>query len=331
MSQNHVNENKECIKDFFDLKSNNLVSKPEWGDLNFKDIENILNIIEEHLEDINSLPIEKLPTRDLDNLVETLQSLIKFCAQINVFKVSQENATIIRDKLKNNFLGAATNFLNFITSIMGFLHFYRDKIAEKDWNKKFAKITKVVEASEEKGEELNKILEGARQASVETGTAGFSGAFEKEAKKLKWISRTWLGLTVILVIITYFVISTIWEEVKSIPQDFFTEQNYLFKAIQFTILRVIILSLPISGMWWCARQYKVLSHLATLSRHRALSLNTLNAFLNATEDPEIKNAILLEVSRAVFQAGQTGFLEGHDNPPTTFSHIREISKNIKDS
>lgn len=329
MSQDHVKEIKECIKEFFELKNNNLVFKPEWGDLNFKDIENILNTIEEHLEDINSLPIEKLPTRDLNNLVETLQSLINFSAQINVFKVSQENATTIRDKLKNNFFGAATNFLNFITSIMGFLHFYRDKIAEKDWNKKFAKITQVVDASEKKGEELNKILAGARQASVETGAASFSKSFDEEAKKLKRISWVWLALTIILVLITYYVISTIWEEVKSIPQDFFTENNYLFKAFQFTILRIIILSLPISGMWWCARQYKILGHLATLSRHRALSLNTLNSFLNATEDPEIKNAILLEVSRAVFQAGQTGFLEGNDNPPTTISYIREISKNIK--
>ncbi len=67
--------------------------------------------------------------------------------------------------------------------------------------------------------------------------------------------------------------------------------------------------------------------MSTLNRHRALSLRTLKAFSAAASDDQTKNAVLLEATRAVFSAGQTGYLDsagGGESP----MKIIEIAKSI---
>jgi hypothetical protein len=82
-------------------------------------------------------------------------------------------------------------------------------------------------------------------------------------------------------------------------------------------------------MAWCANQFKILKNLETVNNHRALSLESLEAFLAGAEDPQAKDAVVMETARAIFQNGNTGYLDGNQTPIITPTQVMEISKTFK--
>ena len=85
------------------------------------------------------------------------------------------------------------------------------------------------------------------------------------------------------------------------------DQGQLFQKLG---TKLVILLLLVSATAWCGRIYKALKHLATIYHHRALSIQTLQAFSAAASDEHTKNAVLLEATRAVFGNMPTGYVEG---------------------
>ena len=49
-------------------------------------------------------------------------------------------------------------------------------------------------------------------------------------------------------------------------------------------------------------------HLANVNKHRAVSLQTLQAFHKAAEDPAVKDAVVLEAARAVYENVPSGYI-----------------------
>ncbi|MCH7501128.1 MAG: hypothetical protein IH886_14185 [Nitrospinae bacterium] len=338
---------KNQIKQCLDLTEKGLVDRREWGDLNFTEIENEINLFEEQLKTLIILPIQKLNLENFEKLNLGLQKVFNACTKINTFNINQGNPQETRRSLITGFQSEFNVFSRDSIPIIGYLSAFQGP-GEKDWKKKLAILNDTVNTSNEKAEQLNRILEAARNTSAETGAAAFSISFDADAKKLKNGSKIWLGFAAVLAAVTLGVICLMWSDIRKLPVDILQGNEsppnqtqvlskdiqmkvYQIEVIQSSVFRLIILSLLFSGVFWCARQYRILSHLSILSHHRALSLNTLETFLESTKDPEIKNAIILEVSRAVFQAGQTGFIEGKEAPPSAFSHVREITKNFKSS
>jgi hypothetical protein len=78
---------------------------------------------------------------------------------------------------------------------------------------------------------------------------------------------------------------------------------------------------------WCGKNYRILQHLATLNKHRSLSIRTLQAFVAAASDEQTKNAVLLEANRAVFSSGGTGYLDGSSDKESPITII-ELAKNL---
>ena len=54
-------------------------------------------------------------------------------------------------------------------------------------------------------------------------------------------------------------------------------------------------------------------HQYSLNKHRANSLRTFKVFYESTDAPEIKNAILLAATKAVFESGDTGYVAKKDS------------------
>ena len=66
-------------------------------------------------------------------------------------------------------------------------------------------------------------------------------------------------------------------------------------------------------------------HLAIINNHRAISLLTLQAFSNAANDVQVKDAVLLEATRAVFGTVPTGFVNANLDSDLK---LVEIARNI---
>lgn len=69
-------------------------------------------------------------------------------------------------------------------------------------------------------------------------------------------------------------------------------------------------------------------HLSTVNRHRALSLQTFQAFSHAASDESTKNAVLMEATRAVFGSVPTGFLDAKAGSSDGDLKIVEVAKTL---
>lgn len=81
------------------------------------------------------------------------------------------------------------------------------------------------------------------------------------------------------------------------------------QLLQKLSTKLVILALLFSATFWCGRVYKALKHLETINRHRAVSIQTLQAFVRAASENQTKDAVLMEAARAVFGNVPTGYVD----------------------
>ncbi len=71
-------------------------------------------------------------------------------------------------------------------------------------------------------------------------------------------------------------------------------------------------------------------HLYTLNKHRGNTLSSYKLFIQTmgTEDKETRSLLMRDVSKSIFDAGQTGYISSKDAPETS-NIINEVTKIIK--
>jgi hypothetical protein len=178
--------------------------------------------------------------------------------------------------------------------------------------------------AESQKEEIDKAVQATRDAAAKTVAVKFSKDFKRQSQDNSQAAKFWLNFT-----IGFFMGSLayiFWLYNEEIQTKIETAQ-----LIRDFGLRFITLSLFLGAMAWCANQFKILKNLETLNNHRALSLESLEAFLAGAEDPQAKDAVVMETARAIFQNVSTGYLDGNQAPIITPTQVMEISKTFKKS
>ena len=100
------------------------------------------------------------------------------------------------------------------------------------------------------------------------------------------------------------------------------------QLLQKSASRLVVLAVLFTTTLWCGRVYKALLHQAAVNRHRALSLQTFQAFSSAATDDATKDAVLMEATRAVFGRMPTGFLDATDSAGPQGVQVVEIAKRL---
>jgi hypothetical protein len=71
-------------------------------------------------------------------------------------------------------------------------------------------------------------------------------------------------------------------------------------------------------------------HQSVINRHRANALKTFQAFVKASNDEKIRDAVLLETTRSIFSISPSGYIDAKadhtDNPTTVLEFVRDSSK-----
>ena len=168
-------------------------------------------------------------------------------------------------------------------------------------------------------EEMQTIKEQARRAAGEAGAAVFTERFASEADENKKDAKPWLKVTAGFAALTIVTAIIMWALVY-------------FKAppvgSEFTILgtKLAILGVLFTATIWSGRMYKALIHQSVLNRHKALGLQTFQAFSAAADDPVTKDAVLIETTRAIFSPPSTGMFDGAKEGPDGATTIIETIK-----
>ena len=99
-----------------------------------------------------------------------------------------------------------------------------------------------------------------------------------------------------------------------------------WETLRNTVSKITIIAVLFTGTVWCGRIYRALIHQATINRHRALSLKTFQAFVKATEDPRVQDAVLMAATKAVFGNVPTGLVEQSRSDQDPSVQFVEIGK-----
>jgi len=306
----------------------NLLSRPEWGAVNFDGASHDLERLKSTLSYLKILPLEALPDQAVNSITQSINQVTPILDQIDKFNITTGNPAGTRDGIQSQLHTQVDNFYTQASAWVPFLAYQKGDVAENinkltdALNEARNLIDQAKISVESRKNEIEKIIVATREASASAGAAVFTTDFENESDKHHTSANKWLIATGIGAVLTVVAAIVIWVHAER-TNDLSNSQ-----VVQTIAAKLVFLSMFVSASLWCGKQYRALKHLGTLNRHRALSLRTLKAFSAAASDDQTKNAVLLEATRAVFSSGNTGYLDGASSSDDSPMKIVEIVKSI---
>ena len=308
------------------FQNNSLVSKPEWGRITFNNAERDLQNLFTLLGHLAVLPLEYLTENAAQQIGTHLGKAHPVLQQIEGFNIEQPNAPQTRDSLVQQIHTAVDQIYNVASPWIPFLAYQKGDVSKNieklnsSLDEAKSMIDKAKTDIEKKAKDIDEIIIKAREASAQAGAAVFTKDFDTEAKDIAKRAGNWLWASGILGVATLAVAALTW---------FWTQEGLsTIQLWQKVASKIVALSVLLTATFWCGRVYKALMHQSTINRHRALSLQTFQAFVAAGSDTQTKDAVLREATRCIFSAGLTGYVDSGSAAAESDSKIIEVCKSI---
>ena len=192
-----------------------------------------------------------------------------------------------------------------------------EKMSKDDkYNKKFSSIS----------EELKKTQNQVANLTLSKVASSYGDIFKKQANSNKTLSKKFGVLFYTASLLSCVVVYCFFQFDDTVQSSYAFEliikSNLINKVFVFSIMLLIISSLR--------REYLALRHQFTLNTHRQNGIESHKAILDSVKetqdkkDIEISNAILLELTKAIFDPQETGFVKAQSS--SYGNKIIEISK-----
>ncbi len=145
--------------------------------------------------------------------------------------------------------------------------------------------------------------DAARKAAGDSGIAAHMAKFRDRAKEHKTASRGWL--------VTAGMLAACW--LAAVAYVAFWAPHITVSEGTASVLvalspRVLLFSFGIAIVFWASRNYRANRHNYVVNVHRQTALETFSAFTEgARGNPDVKNAILLQATQAIFVMTPTGY------------------------
>lgn len=316
----------DSITNVNEYGSKKLLERPEWGAINFtaahSDVDRIFSVLN-HLQ---ILPLEYLPDTTVVQIGNEINEVQKLFEQVDSFEIqSLQNPTQTRDKLVAELHTRADQFYTVVTPWIPFLAYQKGDVAKniQSLTTSVTDANDLVEQAKDsikaKEGEIDNIIVQAREASAGAGAAVFTKDFKTEATALEKTANNWLWVTGLLAVITLILALVMYFTIEA-GMDY-------FQALQKFGSKLAALGVLIAATVWCGRIYKAIMHQAAVNKHRALSLQTFQAFSHAASDEATKDAVLMEATRAIFSTGLTGYIEQKsDSSESNSTRIVEVAR-----
>lgn len=300
-----------------------LIVRSEWGSINFEAAKLDFNRFYAIVNQLKILPLEYLTDNAVTGIVNSFNPVIQNLNQINGFKLEGGDPSARRQQLISTLHVNIDQFYAQSSPWIPFLAYQKGDVEEniQKLNSAVRKSQELIEDGIKKVEsgekEMKEIITAAREASASAGAAVFTKDFEKEADNNHLKANKWLILTGVL---SVFTIGIAFAFLLYIPII-----DKAYELIQVAISKIAILSILLTASIWCGRIYKAQMHQHSINKHRALALQTFQAFSKAANDESTKNAVLMECTRSIFAFQSTGYIEASLNENEAGSKLYEIA------
>lgn len=201
-----------------------------------------------------------------------------------------------------------------------------------------------LERQKEAQAEIESVLEAAKKAAQSIGIVEHSKFFQQESLDHLKASKRWLWATILLAGLAVWVgwlnyshslhalTSAIGkaqqpEKLQDGPKQPSAEPGTTALQIQLAVAKLIVFSVLFSAVVWTGKMYRAHRHNYVINRHRLNALSTFEAFAKATDDQQIKNAVLLQATQCIFGPQPTGYISG-ENESEGYPQILEIVRGM---
>jgi len=322
--QDKVKDLKDIAGKIFSPLNDDTISKKlyGWGVENPNDEFRMISWLSRQIKD---LPIEHIPQQDIEQAIVDFQEINSSLSEIIEFKSDDESSMdLMQREQREQILERLRNQIRKPISGIGkilpllFLQSEEYKILLQQMQGHNKEMVNLFEKAEKDFDEIRRV---SRVAAGKAGAAAFTKEFSHETECLEKRARNWLwptvsstGLALLMPILSIFGI------IPHVPVNTGWEAVYVLGG------RLILISVFIYAAVWSGRIYLANKHLASVNKHRAISLQTLQAFHHAAEDATAKDAVVLEAARAVYENVPSGYIGRSSSGHGTTSRIVEIIK-----
>ena len=328
-TQQNVDKLLKLIEETTEVPVASLIHSPDWGKLNFEDIEEDLKKLFEMLNHLKILPLNLLPDAEISKIISGLNEPKKTIDAIKKFDIEQANAKGTRDSYARSIKTQIDTFYIATHLWIPYLAYQKGDVQKniESLNDSVKKASIVLEQTKEdvksKKAELEDVVQAAKEASASVGVSHFSSNFKKEADDLEKSANKWLTATIILAI-ENFLITLLSYWVLEIPKDSSTAQ-----IVQILSTKLILITVFFTATLWSGKMYRAIMHQVTINKHRANALLTFQAFVKATNDNNIRDAVLMETTKSIFSISPSGYID-NDQSSSQQTNVVEIIKSSID-
>ncbi len=171
---------------------------------------------------------------------------------------------------------------------------------------------------DKKSIELKELIEKAEEVVLTNKVKVHAEQFGSLAENYRSIAKKWMWVASISVVITAIVIFLFS---YFPPTNLEGNKVYLFLSSKiFSIITTLSIAI------WSGKVYKANTNLAAIYEHKEKSLRTFQEFIKAANEPQTKDFVLQETTRAIFSMPSTGFADNESLPIESTSKIFEIIK-----
>ena len=224
---------------------------------------------------------------------EVLQGIFQFCDEVK--RQLQQTVTYLRSKKVGQLDAQASKQLE--TQVKSIA----DKVLESFTAENNQSHESTKQDVEQVQEELGQLTTKIENEIAKETVSKHSQIFKEQAGEHQRASKKWLMATSGLIVafggVFYWLFETLrlgGTEWVGVLQNVFTK-GFLLTLIYLVLNRSI-------------KNYTAQKHLEVVNRHRQNALDTFEDFLDASDDQETRNAVLLTATNAIFDANQSGYL-----------------------
>lgn len=260
---------------------------------------------------------ERIPNQDKESIRELLEryrdllnKILRFSAHVP--NPNDEKTAIIQE------INEIFHKLFYVLVIPVTIWRLVSKTDDGHFNKMMSNAEEKTTELNEISEEAKKILENIRNASGTVGVSSFAKVFEDQAKHHERLSLRWFwavsGATVVLLLVTSIVVYGVFTSNLQIENS--------YGLTKFLVVRILGISVVMLLFFQILKQYNTNLHLHTLNKHRQNTLLTFQTFVDSSNDAQIRDAILLQATKSIFDSGDTGYVRTKNDPSLNMETVR---------
>jgi F0F1-type ATP synthase membrane subunit b/b' len=316
---------REVIKKGEQYKIEDLVSRNEWGSINFESARTNIEQVMGTFSHLANLPVENLTQAAAVQIESALSSVVGQLEAVSTFSIDSGDAAGTRDALVVSLNTQVENLLTVTAPWIPYLAYQKGDI-QKNINSLNSAVDEAVGLIDEakttisnKNEEVDGIVTQAREAAGKAGAAVFTKEFTEESKRNIKLAKPWLITAGIFGGLTIAVAGLMW---------FYTETPEAGTEFQLLGSKFVVLGVLFTVTLWCGRMYKTLMNQGIINKQKAMGLQTFQAFSSAADDPAVKDAVLMETTKSIFSIQGTGLVEGDRSSTEGITRIIETVKSV---